>query len=54
METAENVAGEFKTKTCFFNGSRCNLCGGVVPDGDVACVNGHEEGQRYLVPASSK
>ncbi len=40
--------------TCKFNGSRCNICGGFVPDGDFLCVNGHEEGKQYSIPAPKK
>ncbi|MDD5145349.1 MAG: hypothetical protein PHF44_00650 [Candidatus Pacebacteria bacterium] len=28
--------------------SKCNICGGFVPDGDCMCANGHEPGKSYL------
>ncbi|MBU2036957.1 hypothetical protein KJ866_02010 [Patescibacteria group bacterium] len=35
--------------TCEADGSRCNLCGGMIPDGDFICVSGHEIGEQYPV-----
>lgn len=40
--------------TCEPFGSRCNICGGFFPEGDDICVNGHQIGEHYSVPASPK
>lgn len=39
--------------TCKANGSRCNICGGMIPDADFVCANGHEIGQKYHVPKTA-
>ena len=44
----EDKKGE--TVVCDPNGTRCNICGATVPDGDVGCPNGHLVGEEYPVP----
>jgi len=40
--------------TCQPNGSKCNICGAFMPDGDFMCGNGHEPGKEYPMPVSKK
>ncbi|MFH1780565.1 MAG: hypothetical protein ABH841_00955 [Candidatus Nealsonbacteria bacterium] len=37
---------------CNPNGSKCNICGAFIPDGDIMCCNGHEAGKKYPVPVT--
>ncbi len=49
-EPAKDETAGTNLVTCEPNGSRCNLCGGMIPDGDFICTGGHEIGTKYPVP----
>jgi len=50
VRATEPAKDETVLVTCEPNGTKCNICGLQIPDGDDMCGNAHEPGQQYRVP----
>ena len=48
MERLEKKNVPVDTQVCRSFGSRCNICGAMIPEGDNICDNGHMLGVKYL------